>query len=77
MNLRQEMEAERDPSASAAALESAFNEAVQDEPPDFARILNQYDWSNADVRATINDTLISLCGWSLHALIRRANGEVD
>lgn len=53
-------------------LAVTFAQEATGDSPDMERILHTYDAGNATVRATINDTLISICGWSLHSLIAKS-----
>ena len=62
-----------------ATVETVFTAELTGEEPDFERIIREYQKGSPAARIAINDTLISLCGWSLLSLIRKAHllEEVD
>jgi hypothetical protein len=70
--LQAEMVRGCNPNADPYEVGGAFTREAEDDSPDFERILRVYAAGDDVVRGTINDTLISLCGWSLHSLIRKA-----
>jgi hypothetical protein len=72
MSIQAEMIRGCNPNADPYEVAEVFALECEAEAPDFRRILRVYAAGNPDVRNTINDTLISLCGWSLHSLIRKA-----
>jgi hypothetical protein len=61
--------------ADRVAVGVQFHGAYDAESQDWERILDRYQDADDDTRAAINDTLISLCGWSLPSLVRLSRGE--
>jgi hypothetical protein len=70
--LQAEMVRGCNPNANPDTVAEVYALEQEEDSPDFERILRTYAAGDDVVRGTINDTLISLCGWSLHSLIKKS-----
>jgi hypothetical protein len=58
----------------ASQVGAQFSVAYDAEPPDWTRVLEVYAHGTDATRGSINDVLISLCGWSLPSLVTLSQG---